>query len=205
MKTDRMIKTGFLPLAAVLLSMIFIPGQSLHGQDKKAEKGQPDVRIDVKREFDEQGNISRYDSSYSFSWSYNGSMDMDSLLESLRNRFGITPFNEDEFFSMPFKGHPHFHMFPHGHVYPEAEDDSLYGYIDPSDSVYFFNRPYHFFDSPFDMRGMLENHRRMMEELHQFFEFDLPRYHLMPDSIPRNYFQQKYHRRSGSLPEGQEI
>jgi hypothetical protein len=68
----------------------------------------------------------------------------------------------------------------------------------PSDSA--FN-----FDHSFDMRSMLENHRRMMEELHQFFEFDLPRYPMPYDSIPRNPSQQKYQRHSRMIPKSQEI
>jgi hypothetical protein len=242
-----------MPYLAVLFSMILIPGQNLHGQDTKGKKGQPDVRIDVKREYDENGNISSYDSSYSFSWSYDGSTDMDSLLENLRKNYGISPFTEDEFFNMPFGNYPHFYELPeHSQALPKAGDDSLYEYINPHDSIYSFNKPYYFFDSPlfgspfndsiyykffhdplfgrdpfnrddfdffrfspsdsafnfihpFDMRSMLENHRRMMEELHQLFEFNMPRYPVIPDTIPQNPLQQRYYRHSKPIPKGQEI
>lgn len=253
MKTNRFINTGILPLGVIVLSMIFNGGRNLHAQDKGKKQGQPDVKIDVKREFDKNGNISRYDSSYSFSRSYDGSMNMDSLLESLRNNFNISPFGEGDVFNMPYRNHPFLHAFPdQDQILPYIENDSLYQYIDPHDSIYSLKKPHHFFYSPnfsepfndsifdrffndpmsgqdpfqwqdfdffrffpsdsafnfdhsFDMRGMLENHRRMMEELHQFFEFDLPRYPVPYDSIPRNPSQQRYHRHSRAMPESQEI
>src|SRR4030042_2806524 len=222
MKTSKLNKTRILPFMAILFSMILVPELNVHGQDIKGKKGQPDVKIDVRREYDENGNISTYDSSYSFSWSYDGSMDMDSIFESLRNNFGISPFAEDDFFGMPFENHHQFRMLPyHDKIDPEADDDSLYGYINPKDSVYSFDEPFNFFSSPFyrnplndslynrffndpffgqdpwqwpdfdffrfspsdsaynffqpfDMRSMLENHQRMMEEMHQFFELNRP-------------------------------
>jgi hypothetical protein len=253
MKTNRFIRTGILPLGVIVLSMFFNVGRNLHAQDKGKKQGQPDVRIDVKREFDKNGNISRYDSSYSFSWSYDGSTDMDSLLESLRNNFGISPFGEGDVFNMPHGNHPFLHAFPgKDTIFPDKEYDSLYQFIDPQDSIYSLKYPHHFFYGPgfsdpfndsifnrffndpmsghdpfqwqdfdffrflpsdsafnfnhsFDMRSMLENHRRMMEELHQFFEFDLPRYPMPHDSIPLNPSQQRYHRHSRSIPKSQEI
>lgn len=234
MKTVKMIKTGNLPLAAILFSMIFILQPELHGQDGKAKKGQPDVQIDVKREYDQNGNISRYDSSYSFSWSYDGLGDMDSLFESLRNNFGISPFPDNDFFNWTDRYH-HFHMLPrHGQINPEADGDSLYEYINPRDSIYSFDEPFDFFYSPyhgysfndtlfneffhdpmfgldplywpdFDMRGMMENHRKMMEEMHKFFEFDMPRHPLTPDSVPGNPLQQKNFAPSRPVPNSQEI
>ena len=169
MKTSKLNKTRILPFMAILFSMILVPELIVHGQDIKGKKGQPDVKIDVRREYDENGNISTYDSSYSFSWSYDGSMDMDSIFESLRNNFGISPFAEDDFFR-----------------------------FSPSDSAYNFFQP-------FDMRSMLENHQRMMEEMHQFFELNRPCYPLTPDSIPQNHLKQRYFKHSKPLPKGQEI
>ena len=234
MKAGKVIKMGILPLATIFFSMIFFLMPNLYGQDGKAKKGQPDVQIDVRREYDENGNVNRYDSSYSFSWSHDGSMDLDSLFESLRNNFGISPFDDDEFFNRSFGPSDQFRMFPwHGQINPETENDSLYGYINPEDSIYHFNEPYdfferlhrrgpfvdtpdEFFDDPFfgqdprywpdfDMRSMMENHRKMMEEMHKYFEFNMPRYPLAPDSIPGNPLHQRYVAPPKPLPKGQEI
>ncbi len=210
MKTIKMIKTGVLPFTVMMFCMIFIVKPGLHGQDIKGKKGQPDVKIDVRREYDENGNFNRYDSSYSFSWSYDGSADMDSLFESLRDHFGISTFPDDDYFNRPF-----------GYINP---DDSIYHFNDPYD---FFYHPYHvspfndtifdeFFHDPmfgrdpfnwpeFDMRGMLENHRKMMEEMHKYFEYHMPGHPLPSDSIPINPLQQRHLAPSRPVPKGQEI
>ncbi len=171
----------------VLISMVPVFQPDIFGQEDKTKEGQPDVQID------------------------------------------------DFFFNKPPGTGHHFHMFPyHGRVVPESEDDSLYGYIHPGDSVYYFNEPddfferfhhrHHFNDSlfdpffsdpnfghdpfwwpDFDMRSMMENHRKMLEEMHRFFEFDMPCYPLKPDSIPKKHMQQRYHPHSKSIPKVQEI
>jgi len=235
MKTGKVIIMGILPSAAILLLVIFVLKPDLYGQDDQAKKGQPDVQIDVRREYDENGNVNRYDSSYSFSWSYDGSMDLDSLFESLRNNFNTSPFDDDEFYNRPHGPHNHFRNFPwHREINPETDGDTLYEYIHPDDSTYSFREPYDFFGDPFhgipfndtlfdeffddpffkgdprcwpefDMRSMMENHRKMMEEMHKHFEFNMPRYPLTPDSIPRNPLQQRYFTPPKPLPKGQEI
>lgn len=187
MKTGKAIKMGILPLTTMLFLVIFILMPNLYGQEGKTKKEQPDVQIDVRREYDENGNVNRYDSSYSFSWSYDGSMDLDSLFESLRNNFGISPFDDDDFFEDPFHGVPF--------------NDTL--------GDEFFNAPF-FEQEPrywpeFDMRSMMENHRKMMEEMHKYFEFNMPPYPLAPDSIPQNPLHQRYVAPPKPLPKGQEI
>ena len=234
MQTDKVIKMGILPLAAIVFLIIFVFMPDLYAQGGKEKKGQPDVQIDVRREYDENGNVNRYDSSYSFSWSYDGSMDLDSLFESMRNNFGISPFDEDEFFNRPYGPDNHFRLFPwHGQMDPEADNDSLWGYINPEDSIYYFNEPYDFFEQlhrrgpfidtldeflndpffgqdpqfwpDFDMRSMMENHRKMMEEMQKYFEFNMPQHPLTPDSIPQNPLKQKYFAPPKPSPKGQEI
>ena len=234
MLTDKVIKMGILPFAAIVFLIIFISNPDLYGQGGKEKNGLPDVQIDVKREYDENGNVSRYDSSYSFSWSYDGAVNMDSLFESLNNNFGISPFDDDEFFNRSFEPSDHFRMFPrHGQINPEPDNDSLNGYINPEDSICYFNKPYDFFERlhrrgpfidtldeffgdsffgqdplywpDFDMRSMMENHRKMMEEMHRYFEFNMPRYPLTPDSVPRNPIQQRHLAPPKPLPKMQEI
>lgn len=45
------------------------------------EKTEPNVKIDVKREYDDDGNITRFDSTYTWSWSDDGDLDNDMLKE----------------------------------------------------------------------------------------------------------------------------
>jgi hypothetical protein len=208
MQTVKTRKISALPLAVFLFSMTFFFYPGLHGQNDQTKKGQ----------------------------SYDGSnIDMDSLFESLRNNFGISPFADDDFFNRLHEQHPDFHMFRwHGQSDPDTENDSLYGYINPEDSIYFFNKPYDFFErfqhrDPFDdslfdeffndrtfghdqrdrmdsdLQDMMENHRKMMEEMQKYFQFHMPCYPLKPDSVPHNPLQQKYHTPSKPLPMGQEI
>jgi hypothetical protein len=60
--------------------------------DAAADTSKPTVNWKVNKEYDSNGNLIRYDSTYS--WSYNGSGDAmkglkaDSVLQSLRMRFG---------------------------------------------------------------------------------------------------------------------
>jgi hypothetical protein len=201
-KYIQVMKKGYVIKIGILFSMFFIFKPNLQGQDGKAKNRQPDVKIDVRREYDENGNVSRYDSSYSFSWSY----DNDSLFQY------IDPGDSDYFFREPFDffGNPSFANPFNDSLYDEFFNDPMHGqnlwndpdfdffHFSPSDSVYNF---FH----PFDIRSMMENHRRMMEEMHKYFEYHFPNYPMAPDSIPQNSLKQRYHGPSGPLPKGREI
>jgi hypothetical protein len=82
MKTDR----SLLRLAAglpIILTLLF--STSCNGQQNKTipEQKKPDVRYKVDKEYDKQGNLIRYDSSYV----YSSSAVNDSLLNGLMDRF----------------------------------------------------------------------------------------------------------------------
>ena len=86
---------------------------SCHGQEHQKEQlteskdnmaqEEPEGSWKVNREFDEDGNLIRYDSIYSWSSSnYDKNLakiDRDSLLQSFKSRFsqGFSPFNEEGF------------------------------------------------------------------------------------------------------------
>jgi hypothetical protein len=95
---------------------IFLVWNNCHGQtgqkeDEKAhKKNMPESNISVNKEYDENGNIIRYDSTYS--WSYSSS-ESDSLLNDTlffgdkrffdrKNLFPDVPFFGDDFFNFRF-------------------------------------------------------------------------------------------------------
>jgi len=92
---------------------LFLAWGNSNGQTGKKEvhdpanTGQPQKEINVTREYDENGNLIRYDSiySYSFSGAYPDTLMIDSIFNDLRNHLGRNnfpfsdPFLDDHFFS----------------------------------------------------------------------------------------------------------
>lgn len=102
-------KTGF-----ILLSLILILGcnnQEKENQetqtDKKEESIKPKEKWDVQKEYDEFGNLIKYDSIYSYSYSnIEGDtimVNLDSIMNSFRGYFKE---------NTPFKWNEHFSYFP---------------------------------------------------------------------------------------------
>ncbi|WP_036380281.1 hypothetical protein [Muricauda sp. MAR_2010_75] len=95
----------------VLLSLLSLVCFGCNGQEKESEEKKEDQSLaeqpkgswKVNREFDENGNLIRYDSIYSWSSSEYmddlAQMDRDSLLESFRSRFSrsFSHFNHNGF------------------------------------------------------------------------------------------------------------
>jgi hypothetical protein len=146
---------------------------------------QPEFKSDVQKEFDEHGNIIRYDSCWS--WSYHGGPDID--LDSLFNQlYEKPPFAFDfywdsassffdhspdfeRFFHFadsmrmlsPHLGFPHHHWFHH----PGTYFDSIFS--SPFPDPYFHGDLFRDFfeDDPFpDLDRLFEDHMEMMQ---QFF------------------------------------
>ena len=94
----------FAMMVLILLSTLFSFAQQ--------HNTQPDVRTEVHKELDEQGNVIRYDSTYS--WSYSGTdstwagvmPDIDSMMQQLGASFDFNPWEQDFFsqdaFASPF-------------------------------------------------------------------------------------------------------
>lgn len=81
-------------LLILLVVAIKTSAQNLHNQ--------PHEQFDVHKETDEHGNILRYDSTYTYS--YSGNIDnlmLDTLLRNFNPGFSID-FNNDFFFNQPF-------------------------------------------------------------------------------------------------------
>lgn len=180
------------------------------------KKNQPDIQIDVKKELDENGNMKSYDSTYSFSWSGEG-VDLDSVLREMNKNFGFSPFLNDDPFGLSENNMPGFR---------NEKSDSLFGYINPNDTVYHFNSPDEFgfpFTNPFndsvfeeffndpvfnhglmDPQSIIEEHMRIMEEFKKNFGQSFPGLEEGTDSIPDN-FNQQYFNSPKPMQEGWEI
>ncbi len=128
----------FIFLAIILILLNF----SLFSQKKKTRE--PEIHIDVTTETDENGNIIRYDSTYS--WSY-------STLDTL---WGDYPFFRDsifQFFNKRFD--TSFFDFPFSHRFPRFPDFD-FDYSFPADSSFWkdfrerFSHQDPFYDFHFD-------------------------------------------------------
>lgn len=161
-------------------------------------QAQPDFNSDVHKELDENGNVTRYDSCWS--WSYSGGPDInfDSLFsqffekhpfahnfywDSISSMFGHSP-DFDRFFNYadsawmhtPQFGFPHHHWFRHH----GRHFDSIFS--SPFPDPYFHGDLFRDFfeDYPFpDFDRLFEDHMEMMQRFfHQYpHPGDSIRYH----------------------------
>jgi hypothetical protein len=140
MKTiSKLCKSSILIAAAGIVGFLFF-SQQLSSQKEKTER-KPDIHISVNKQLDKDGKITRYDSTYSYSWSSNGS---DSInIDSLFNSYGL-PFSNQSVFS-----HPNF-----------IENDSL-----------FFNFPNNpFFNDSSNNNYSFSVHKNMIERMNQMMK-----------------------------------
>lgn len=177
------IRTFRVTYSLILIIAIVCYVEQINAQEiAKSNPNKPDVRIKVNKEFDNKGNITRYDSTYSYSWSGNGQipMDADSLLkkfnhnfsfggdiDSMFNHFGFSsPFDDSPFFNQPFA---HSNKQFKGNQFPS---DSL----NNNDQSNFFSRDY---------REMLKKQHKMMDQfLRQLYQNNEPLIPAPNDSIP---------------------
>jgi hypothetical protein len=186
MKTKNFTQSGvLLAIAAISGVLCFFRPASAQEVDKK-DPGKPDVKIKVNKEYDNKGNVTRYDSTYSYSWSGNGQIpaDADSLLKGFSHHFyfgnsadsvfngmgfeGL--FGNDPFFSQPFsRNEKQFEEFFNRNLFPA--DSSFED--NPAD---FFNR---------DFREMIKQQQQRMEQFYKQLYFDSDSLKITPgDTIP---------------------
>jgi len=137
---------------AVCMGLMLIPVlQCTNAQksENNQSNNQPKVNINVKKQRDQNGNITSYDSTYTWSWSGNGNTpeNIDSIFNSMNEHFSKNfSFNMGTFHNMPFGFGSH------------APKDSLKS----GDS---FNE---FFGNDWpnipDMDKMIQQQQKMMEE-----------------------------------------
>ncbi|PTN10274.1 hypothetical protein [Mangrovibacterium marinum] len=142
-------------------------------QAQQREKpGEPNEQSKVTREYDENGNLIRFDSTYVKSWSSDSTMtmspeDVEQLQKQMQEMFsGAFGDDADNFFGDPFPG--------------SAKD--------------FFNQPG---DSTLTMPGfqnafpdLEEMHQRMMQHFSQFFQRDTAqiKYDTIPGDLRFDFF-----------------
>lgn len=82
---------------------LFFYNCTAQNKQKTTEKAlKPDENIQVNKEYDEQGNLTKYDSIYSYSYSSNGKLN-DSLKMQFLKHFNNHSFFNDSFFDDLFK------------------------------------------------------------------------------------------------------
>jgi hypothetical protein len=82
-------------------------GQEIHEKNSKSEnKAAPDTEIKVNKEYDEDGNIIKYDSTYSYL--YSNTVKDRILIDSILNNFNKNFQQRDFFFREPLRGDPFF-------------------------------------------------------------------------------------------------
>ena len=137
------------------------------------EKDKPDEKISVNKEYDENGDLIRFDSTYVRSWSSDStfaSMDIDSIRKEMELLWGKEA--KDYFSDSTLLGSDMFHNFDEhffqqhldllnqlGQSYNDSTIKSLLEFADP-------------------FSGFEEMHREMMSHLKEFFN---------DDSIPQNF------------------
>jgi hypothetical protein len=110
MKTNLRTKVGFGFLTAIAIVFVLsfitqnISGQKNDDPSSGKNAGKPKIDIKVNKDIDKDGNITRYDSTYSWSWSNDGQIpeNIDSIFRSMhQNFFQHSMFDDSLFFSMP--------------------------------------------------------------------------------------------------------
>ncbi|MCD4732463.1 MAG: hypothetical protein K8R74_17810 [Bacteroidales bacterium] len=173
----------------------FIILNPLFGQEKEDQNSnKPEVKIDVQKEFDEQGNVIAYDSSYSWYWSGKeiSSLNLDSIFESFHEDF--------DHWGKSFKRN-HIEPFSHFH-HPGWQwndiDSSLYSSLDQifdEDFEEYFNFKYEHFPfhdstiaSFFDFEGFDQKFRENQKD----YLDRLKKYHEEHQQLIEKYFGQPF-------------
>ena len=167
-----------------IFSVIFLFSISAFSQDKNdgSESKEPEVKIETKKEYDENGNQSRYDSVYTWKWSDDGKFN-EEFLKNFEENFdqflkGWEGFGE-EFMSK-------FHLdYKALEKFRDMQEDFD---IKFNDSIFFEDHFEKFFDNeqfqfhgfnfdgenleemPFDKEKMDEMHKRMKDLLNGEFD-----------------------------------
>ncbi len=128
-----------------IIPILFLIFFNCSGQQKQTEKEEntlkPDENITVNKEYDEYGNLKRYDSIYSYSYSSNGKLN-DSIKMQFERHFNRHSFFNDSFFDDFF------------------EQDSLTG---------LFNHENFFFDGFMNQDEGMKSMMKRMDSIQQLF------------------------------------
>lgn len=121
---------------------LFFYNCTAQNKQKTTEKSlKPDENIQVNKEYDEQGNLTKYDSIYSYSYSSNGKLN-DSLKIQFQKHFNNHSFFNDSFFDDLFK------------------QDSITGHFNPKNF---------FYDGFMNQDEQIKNMMKRMDSIQQQF------------------------------------
>jgi len=158
----------------ILLSPVFAQDDSIQGN-------QPKVPIDVKRQYDPNGNLSQYDSIYSWYWSGKGSLPSGfGSYDSLRNSSHPDFFNPD----WPFNFNFQFPDFPGLFDYNVPLNDSL------GISFHDFDEMQKYFEDKFDFKSLMpdEEFFKKYDQQHDEFMERFRKYQEENQKLIKKYF-----------------
>ena len=172
MKTKRSTPTSFiLVILSLIAGLSYLAPQTSAQEVNKSNK--PDVKIKVNKEFDNKGNVTRYDSTYSYSWSGNGQppADADSIIKRYSHKFYSGNSADSMLNSMGFSWY--FDNDPFFEHQPSHDNNQLEeffnGFPFSADSS-FENSPNDFRSR--DFRGILKQQQQMMDQFFQQLYFN---------------------------------
>ncbi len=135
---ENKIVFGYAGLMSLLCSLILL--SPVIAQDTiDHNRNQPKVNYDVKKEYDKDGNLTNYDSTYSWYWSGDGSywQNYDSLFKQFHQQFEIFDENRDWSGLTPF----HDQTDPHHFRYWDKLDSIDFQPGDSSLQDFFYGNP----------------------------------------------------------------
>ena len=140
---------------------------------EESDPNQPEVRIDIKKEYDSLGNIAFYDSVYT--WSWNGhdfpTEKLDSLFENLNNGFQ----------NIDFSNRLHFRDFPF--------DSTNLSYFNFEDLQQYVDKNFHFEDFLSDEKYLNDFRFKNEEFMDRFRKYQeehrllIEKYFLSPNNL----------------------
>lgn len=179
----------------VILAMGICLALSGFAQKENPKKNMPKEDIKVNREYDEQGNLIRFDSTYTYNWSSDSTLlnqlDKNHFFENRLKFSNDSSFWDNSFFSefdqmffSPFDsksdsvmmrkfGHNQFHsfQFDHDSVMPNLKDfDDLFGFhnLEKPDSSSVKSGKKQLHASQSQMEEMMKMMQRQMQEMKEF-------------------------------------
>ena len=147
--------------------------QTFAQDTNKNKANKPDVKYKVNKEYDDKGNVIRYDSTYSYSWSENGQnpQNIDSLLKNFNQQFFFSFGNDSTFDHMksmwPFSSDSIFSHFPN---FDNQFDEFFNGNPFPINP--FFDDDDNFFQGNEDMKNLFDKHQQLMQKFLKDFYFN---------------------------------
>jgi hypothetical protein len=160
------------------LAILFTVSGVLAQDPKTDRENKPEIKWDVNKEFDEHGNIIRYDSSYSWAWRHHEFPDqefMDSIFDQFPFGFDHFPdifedpdLNREPFWFDPFKGFPDSAWMDS--FFPDSFLFEPFGDLCRPHPIPHHPHPY---QSP-DFHGLddfLERHHEWLEKFYKGFRF----------------------------------